>query len=203
MVSPRNENTNCPDVNAGPLAGEPEEAATDTFTVTLAERLSVAVAMITTFVAALGAVYAVLAPLAACAGLNEPQDPDGVQLQSTPPFELSFATVAAMDVVAPRVNVEGGAVVRAMDVVPVLLLAGIPEPVTPHPERLNTEKRKTASARKVAVRNLRAKCTEVSLIRIVVGTHKTALLPGDSVIQDVIQCGFGQSGKILTNAGAI
>ena len=96
-------------------------------TVTLAERLLVAVAMITTFPAVPGAVYVVLAPLAVCAGLNEPQAPDGVQLQSTPALELSFATVAPTDAVAPRFNVEGGAVVRAMEVVPVLLLAGIPE----------------------------------------------------------------------------
>src|SRR5665213_1709134 len=127
--------------------------------------------MITTFAAALGAVYVVLAPLAVCAGLNEPHDPEGVQLQSTPAFELSFATVAAIDTVAARFNVEGGAPVRLMEVVPVLLLAGVPEPVAPQPERLNTEKRKMASARKVAVRNLRAKCTEVSLIRFEVVTH--------------------------------
>ena len=127
--------------------------------------------MIITFAAVLGAVYVVLAPLAVCAGLNEPHDPEGVQLQSTPAFELSFATVAAIDADAARFNVEGGAPVRLMEVVPVLLLTGVPEPVTPHPERLNTEKRKIASARKVAVRNLRAKCTEVSLIRIVVAAH--------------------------------
>jgi hypothetical protein len=116
--------------------------------------------MSTTLAAEAGAVYVVLAPLAVCAGLNEPHDPDGVQLQSTPAFELSFATVAATGAVAPRAKVEGGAVVRLMEIVPVLLPAGVlEEPVAPHPMRLSREKRKIASARGVAFRNLRAKCT--------------------------------------------
>jgi hypothetical protein len=43
----------------------------------------------------------VVAPLAVCAGLKEPQDPAGAQLQSTPPFALSFETVAEIMAVRP------------------------------------------------------------------------------------------------------
>jgi hypothetical protein len=118
----------------------------------------------------------VLAPLAVCAGLNAPQDVDGVQLQSTPPFELSFVTVAATDAVPPRVSVEGGALVSEIEVVLLLLLAEVPEVTAPHPERLKTETRNIVSARKVALRTLRAKCTEVSLVEIVVAAHKAVSL---------------------------
>ena len=59
-----------------------------------------------------GAVYCVAAALAVCAGLNEPQAPLGTQLQFTPPFDESPATVAAMLAVAPVVNEPGGGVVN-------------------------------------------------------------------------------------------
>ncbi len=45
-----------------------------------------------------GAVQTVAAPLAVCAGLNEPQG-DGEQVQSTPAFRKSLVTVAATDAV--------------------------------------------------------------------------------------------------------
>jgi hypothetical protein len=63
------------------------------------------------------------APLAVCIGLNDPQVADGVQLQSTPAFELSFETVAATDDIAPGLIVGSGEVVIAIEVVtPVVLL---------------------------------------------------------------------------------
>lgn len=203
VVSPRNENTNCPEVSAGPLGFELVGATIETLNVTLAEWLLVDVAMIIALPVVPGAVYVVLAPLAVCVELNEPQVPVGVQLQSTPEFEVSFATVAATDAVALGFKVEGGGVVREIETVPVLLLAGVAEPVAPQPNRLKMEKRKIDSRRKVAVRNLRVKCTDVSLVRVVYGTHWTAPLPAGSVIQDVIRHVFGQSGKIPTKPGAI
>jgi hypothetical protein len=81
-----------------------------------------------------------------------------------------------MDAVPPRVSVEGGALVSEIEVVLLLLLAEVPEVTAPHPERLNTETRNIVSARKVALRTLRAKCTEVSLVEIVVAAHKAVPL---------------------------
>ena len=66
----------------------------------------------------LGAVKVEAVPLAVCAGLNDPQVADGVQLQSTPPFELSFETVAVTDDVAPGLTVEGGEVVITIEIDP-------------------------------------------------------------------------------------
>ena len=45
-----------------------------------------------------GAVQTVVPPLVVCAGTNAPQGA-GVHVQSTPPFRLSFITVAAIDAV--------------------------------------------------------------------------------------------------------
>jgi hypothetical protein len=64
----------------------------------------------------------VAAPLAVCAGLNDPQDDDGLQLQSTPAFELSFETFAATDVVAPGFIVVGGRVAIAIEADPPVVL---------------------------------------------------------------------------------
>jgi hypothetical protein len=63
-----------------------------------------------TLAAAAGAVYVVVAPLAVCVGLKDPQVPTGVQLQSTPAFAVSLATVAATDAVAFTAREVGGAV---------------------------------------------------------------------------------------------
>ena len=57
---------------------------------------------------ATGAVYIVAAPLAVFVGLNEPHDPDGVQLQFTPPAAESFVTFAVIEAVPPAVNELGG-----------------------------------------------------------------------------------------------
>ena len=62
----------------------------------------------------------VLALLAVWAGLNVPQDPEGVQLQSTPAFALSFETVAAMLAVPLVAIVDGGAVDNAIEILGVL-----------------------------------------------------------------------------------
>jgi hypothetical protein len=69
---------------------------------------AVAVAITVTDPAAPGAVYEVAVPLAVCAGLNVPQVPAGVQVQSTPAFVLSFVTVAVSEVVPLVVKVAGG-----------------------------------------------------------------------------------------------
>ena len=62
-----------------------------------------------------GAVYVVAAPLAVAAGLNDPQEFAGVQVQLTPPFDESFDTVAVSDAVAPAVTDVGGlAIVTAI-----------------------------------------------------------------------------------------
>jgi hypothetical protein len=47
--------------------------------------------------------------------LNEPQDPAGAQVQSTPAFAVSFVTVAEIVAVALAARVAGGAVVREME----------------------------------------------------------------------------------------
>jgi hypothetical protein len=57
----------------------------------------------------------VAAALAVCAGLKEPQDPAGAQVQSTPAFAVSFVTVAAIGAVALAARVAGGAVVREIE----------------------------------------------------------------------------------------
>jgi len=57
----------------------------------------------------------VVAALAVCAGLKEPQDPTGAQVQSTPACAVSFATVAAIVAVALVTRVAGGALVREME----------------------------------------------------------------------------------------
>jgi hypothetical protein len=59
-----------------------------------------------------GAVYVVLAPLAVCVGLNEPQVLAGAQLQVTPAFAESLPTVAAIGAVAPIFSEAGGGVLR-------------------------------------------------------------------------------------------
>jgi hypothetical protein len=62
-------------------------------------------------------VYVVAAPLAVCAGVNDPQQALGVQLQVTPLFAKSFDTVATT-LAMPFVCIEvGGAVVIATEIV--------------------------------------------------------------------------------------
>jgi hypothetical protein len=50
---------------------------------------------------AAGAVYVVAAPDAVCAGVNDPQKAVGVQIQDTPLFPGSLATVAERAAVSP------------------------------------------------------------------------------------------------------
>ena len=115
-----------------------------TVTVTLAATVTVwlvvEVAVIAMAAAAAGAVNVEFAPLAVCAGLNVPQVPTGVQLQSTPAFALSFARVAATGAVAPTLIVAGGAVARLMEIagggVPPFEFVLLLVPTVPHPERL-------------------------------------------------------------------
>jgi len=90
----------------------------------------------------------VVAPLAVCAGLKVPQDPAGEQLQSTPPFALSFETVAAIVAVAPATIVEGGAVVIAIDMADgVVDTVDDDETVPPQPEKNTVSSKTLATAR--------------------------------------------------------
>lgn len=56
--------------------------------------------------------------------LNDPQAEVGVQLQVTPPEEASLITVAEMVLVAPGASNVGGAGLKAMEVAPVMVMAG-------------------------------------------------------------------------------
>jgi len=76
-------------------------------------------AVMVTLAVAAGAVYVVDTPLAVCVGLKEPHVPTGAQLQSTPAFAVSLATVAATDAVALTASVVGGAVLS------VTVIAGV------------------------------------------------------------------------------
>ena len=60
-----------------------------------------------------GAVYVVAAPLAVVVGLNDPQAPEGAQLQVTPALAESLATLAASEALAPALREVGGAFVPA------------------------------------------------------------------------------------------
>ncbi|HLJ15620.1 MAG TPA: hypothetical protein VKV15_14060 [Bryobacteraceae bacterium] len=95
------------------------------------EWLVVEAAVIVTLPAEAGAVKVVAAPLAVCAGLKDPQDPAGAQLQSTPAFAVSLETVADMLAVALAARVVGGAWVKAMVTPPVEWGEDEPEP---HPD---------------------------------------------------------------------
>src|SRR5271165_6918046 len=61
-----------------------------------------------------GAVYKVAAPLAVATGLNEPQDPMGVQLQFTGVVAGSLTVVATIDAVVAITSAPGGEVVRVI-----------------------------------------------------------------------------------------
>jgi hypothetical protein len=65
-------------------------------------------------------------PLAVVAELNEPQVPAGAQLQVTPPFAESLATVAVMGVV-PLTNSEVGVVLSVTVIAGagVIVIAGV------------------------------------------------------------------------------
>ncbi|HEX3624569.1 MAG TPA: hypothetical protein VH280_03995, partial [Verrucomicrobiae bacterium] len=95
------------------------------------------------------------APLAVCAGLNVPHDVEGVQLQSTPAFELSFETVAATAAVAPGFIVVGARVAIAIEVDPAVPLEFEYEPTAPHPEKLNAKRKSAAFAKNLTFRALR------------------------------------------------
>ena len=103
-------------------------------------------------------------PLAVWAGANDPQDPDGVQLQSTPEAEASFETVAATSAVPPGFIVVGGAATSVTDIVPgVLVVESLAEPTAPHPEKFITKRRIAISERSVAVTEFRLKSTGLSI----------------------------------------
>jgi hypothetical protein len=90
-----------------------------------------------------GAVYMVAAPLAVCARLNDPQDPAGAQLQSTPPLALSFDTVAEIIAIALAASVAGGAWLSATEMVGAGFDAGV-EP-DPQPDKLTARARRNAA----------------------------------------------------------
>lgn len=103
-----------------PLAVGVVEALTVIEADCVTEGVVVEAAVMITLPAVAGAVKVVLAPLAVWAGLNVPQDPEGVQLQSAPAFALSFETVAAIVAVPLAAIVEGGAVDKAIEILAVL-----------------------------------------------------------------------------------
>jgi len=69
-------------------------------------------AVMVTFAPLLGGVYVVAVPLGVVVGLNDPQDPAGVQLQLTPAFAASLVTAATGLAVDPCATTLGGAVVK-------------------------------------------------------------------------------------------
>jgi hypothetical protein len=158
-VSPLTKKTNCPEIKAGPppvVDPPPDAVVMETLSVATAERVLVDVAVITTLPAVPGAVYVVLAPLAVWAGLNDPQDPDGLQLHSTPAPAPSFETVAAIDAVPPAFSVVGEPGLMATETDPPLPLGDtLAEPTAPHPEKLITKRKRIISARSVLVKFLR------------------------------------------------
>jgi hypothetical protein len=87
----------------------------------------------------------VFAPLAVCAGLKDPHDPAGAQLQSTPPFAESLETVAEIVAVALAARVLGGAADSAIEIV-----AGgcevAPDPTAPQPDRLTARNNRATPA---------------------------------------------------------
>jgi len=150
-----------------------------------------------------GAVKAEAAPLAVCAGLNDPQDEDGVQLQSTPAFELSFVTFAAVDAVAPGLMLAGGGVanVTAIDPEPLLEFEFEFEPTAPHPEKLNAKRKSVTSAMNVSPRLLRVLSTG-SPSGMNFGTRCNGpfrLKTSNPNVKDGAKCDRGQSREILTN----
>ena len=126
-----------------------------------------------------------LAPLAVWAGANDPQDPDGVQLQSTPEAELSFETVAATDAVPPGFIAVGGAATIVTDIAAgVFVVESLAEPTAPHPEKLTTKRRIVISARSVAVSELRLKSTGLSIDGILFALLRALLSLGDTCLRD-------------------
>ena len=126
------------------MATEPE-VVTVTVEAAVVVGLVVDAAVMVTLVADAGAVYVVVAPLAVCAGLKDPQDPAGAQLQSTSPFAVSLETVAEM-VAVPLAAIDfGGACVRAIEIVP----EGCEfesDPPAPHPDRPTARNRRVILA---------------------------------------------------------
>jgi len=133
----------------------------ETLAVAVAVELAVAVAVIVTPVAAPGAVNVEFAPLAVWEGVNDPQEPDGEQLQSTPALELSFETVAASKAVPPAFIVDGGAVAKVMEIAPGVPFDDLEAELTapPQPEKPITTRRRIISATSVALKVLRMKST--------------------------------------------
>ena len=82
-----------------------------------------------------GAVNVVVAPLAVCVALKAPQFPAGVQDQSTPPFALSFVTVAAIVAVPLGAIVKGGAVLSAIAMLGGVVVPDDDDETAPQPEK--------------------------------------------------------------------
>jgi hypothetical protein len=109
------------------------------------------------------------APLAVCVGLNDPQAPTGVQLQSTPALALSFETVAATGAVAATAMALGGAVVRLTATAgvgagePLLDELEVGVPTAPQPKRFMSVTKNTT--KNVAQSALRVCFTVFSLLQ--------------------------------------
>jgi hypothetical protein len=74
-----------------------------------------------------GAVYVVAAPLAVCAGLNDPQVLAGTHVQSTPAFDESLVTAAMTWAVVLTSSDAGGAVLKAMAIAGGVVPPPLPE----------------------------------------------------------------------------
>jgi hypothetical protein len=125
--------------------------------------LLVDVAVIVTEPPAAGAVNVVVAPLAVCVALKDPQFPAGVQDQSTPPFALSFVTVAAIVAVPLAAIVKGGAVLRAI-AMPGGVVPDDDDETAPQPEKLTASNKTLAIAKHAHFDDTRSFSTLVSLL---------------------------------------
>ena len=152
-----------------------------------------------------------LAPLAVWAGLNAPQDPVGVQLQSTPAFAESLATLAATVAVAPAVMVVGGAVASVTDIVPeelLVVLVVLADPTAPQPERQAMSERKTKRTGEIEFARSDTQNDSRVWSTVSSGAAIPQFLRGGAVIRHTYQRGqpsqrqggakrrFGQSGEI-------
>jgi hypothetical protein len=111
----------------------------------------------------------VVAALAVCVGVKEPQALPGAQLQVTPLFADSFEIVAAMVAVAPVCKDVGGAVLSLTEMAALLpppfepLLLAPPQPMIP---KLNTRPMTSRCLRLIAFKRARkTKCCRTSANR--------------------------------------
>lgn len=99
-------------------------------------------------------------PLVVCVWLKDPQDPEGAQLQSTPPLALSPETVAAIVAVPPAAIVVGGAVLIEIEM-PADVVVGDDDDTAPQPEKHRASSETPAAANSPHFEDMRV-CTLLS-----------------------------------------